>query len=172
MEVWKDIQGYDGLYQVSDLGRVKSFKYNKEKILKPGIDDSEYMTVVLCDGGIKNKYIHRLVAMAFIANPENKPTVNHKKGIKTDNRASQLEWATQKENVKHSFDILGRKGSFKAVIQLSKERNIISEYSSLKIASIKTAVSQGNISSACRGRIKSAGGFIWKFKNKIDNVSF
>ena len=101
-ETFKDISGYKGDYQVSNLGRIKSLKFT-EKILRQKNDGHGYLVVNLYNKGSKSKKVHRLVAIAFIPNPENKKTVNHKKGIKTDNRAKELEWATYSENHLHSF---------------------------------------------------------------------
>lgn len=114
MEVWKDIVGYEGLYQVSNLGRVKSLKRNKannygkvpERVLKQQINKKSggYSQASLCkEGKYKVFFIHRLVARAFIHNPDNKPVVNHKDGNKHNNCVGNLEWCTQKENVLHSF---------------------------------------------------------------------
>lgn len=100
MEVWKDIEGYEGYYQVSNLGRVKSFKCNSPKILKNGKCTMGYYMVSLNNS---SRRIHRLVAETFIQNPSNKKTVNHKNGVKGDNHVDNLEWATQKENVIHSL---------------------------------------------------------------------
>ena len=93
MEQWRDIEGFDGLYQVSNQGRVKSLKYGKEKILKGVKSCNGYLTVGLCkDGKEVRKYIHRLVAEAFLPNPQNLPQVNHKDEDKTNNCVENLEW--------------------------------------------------------------------------------
>ena len=115
VEVWKDIKGYEGHYQVSDLGRVKSlsrvvksrvgvFGTKKEIILKTFKNGDGYLKYKLCINGKEKSVIsHRLVANEFLENPFNKPQVNHKNGIKDDNRVDNLEWVTSSENVIHSL---------------------------------------------------------------------
>lgn len=188
-EVWKDIKGYEGLYQVSDYGRIKSVErtikvvdntrhpYVKRvisRILKPVKDSTGYSVVSL--GKHNKKAIHRLVAEAFIPNPENKPHVNHIDGKKTNNVLTNLEWATVSENAIHSHRVLGHKsfnpilGRFgkenplsKQIIQMKNDK-IISEFYGGAEAARKTKINQSAIYMVCNGQRKSAGGFQWKYK--------
>lgn len=110
-ELWKNVLGYEGCYVVSNLGRIRSVMRNgnnKCVIMKPQLNQFGYLFIHARKNGIsKSPVIHRIVAKAFIPNPESKPEVNHKKGIKTDNRVSELEWATKSENAIHSYYVLG-----------------------------------------------------------------
>ena len=117
-EIWKDIEGYEGLYQVSNLGRVKSLakkagtSNRTEKIIKNNVTRYGYYLNTLCkDGVVSYKSTHRLVAQAFIPNPQSKPTVNHIDGNRKNNNVSNLEWCTQQENIIHKFKVLHYKGS-------------------------------------------------------------
>lgn len=112
-EIWKDIPGYEGLYQVSDTGIVRALAVKKirgryvqdcgERILKQKQEKRGYRQVALSRSGIKRYFgVHQLVALAFIPNPLNKPTVNHKDGLKANNNQSNLEWATNKEQINHA----------------------------------------------------------------------
>jgi len=107
-EIWKDIVGYEGLYQVSDFGNVKSLNFNKtkkEKLHKPFLSNG-YLRVIFSKNNVQKKFtIHRLSATAFIENPLNLPQVNHKDGIKTNNYRNNLEWCTQSENTKHAHKL-------------------------------------------------------------------
>lgn len=112
MEVWKDIVGYEGIYEVSNYGRVKrletlvknkhGYRVVKEKILNT--PSYIYQTVFLSNGKVKQHYVHRLVATAFIPNPLNKEQVNHKDGNKLNNNLSNLEWVTKSENQIHAIE--------------------------------------------------------------------
>ena len=125
-EEWRDIKGYEGLYQVSNLGRVKSLNYHREKreqVLKNKTTQDGYYETALCSSA-KFKYIrtHRLVAMAFCENPYNKSEVNHINGNKKDNRASNLEWCSSSENQKHAYSLGLQRVSGGAILNRKKVR--------------------------------------------------
>ena len=159
MEEWRDIKGFEGKYMVSNLGRVKSLNYNKtgkEKIMKGVPDGYGYFQLSLCkEGKVKNCRINRLVAQAFIPNPDNLPEVNHKDKIRTNNRVDNLEWCTTQYNVEYS--------KAKAVIGINKVSGLILEFPSANEAKRQTGINQSNIIQCCKGRRNSAGGFYWHY---------
>lgn len=186
MENWKAIEGYEEHYHVSNLGRVKSLareyrwgrgaiRRQAEKLLSPGRNSAGYSCVNLVVSGIsKNVVVHRLVAKAFLPNPEKKKEVNHKNGNKADNRLPNLEWCTREENQQHAYATNlhkktrvicaegCRKRFSKPVMQLTKDGKEINVYPSENEAARVTGISQRNMNACIHGRVKSAGGFIWK----------
>lgn len=139
-EQWKPIAECNGEYYISDYGRVKSHKYGKERILKPSLIGNGYQAVLInsLNKKTKCKTIHKLVALSFIQNPENKPQVNHKDGNKLNNHFSNLEWVTPKENVYHAWRI-GLKEKTRLAIIKSKSKPVVDivtgkKYDSLKLA--------------------------------------
>ena len=162
IEVWKDIEGFEGLYQVSNLGRIKSAfrEGTKGGIIKQFIIN-RYPKVHLHKDGVSHFiYTHRLVAKAFIPNPLNKPQVNHKNGNKHDNRAVNLEWATSQENLVHAIETGLRK--FKKVAQI-KNGTIIKVWHNANRASIETGIKYPSIWRVLNGKFKTAGGYEWKY---------
>ena len=186
-EVWKDVPGFEGYYLISNQGRV--FSTRTEKILREKTYLG-YKKVNLCANGKRETWsVHRLVAIAFIPNPENKPTVNHINENKADNRVENLEWATIREQnlygtrlkrarehtdykkreidykqvaLKHDYKALAAINS-KEVVQFDKYGNQIKSYTSLRNASKETGISISHICACLKGRYKTAGGWIWKY---------
>lgn len=177
-EIWKDIKGYEGLYQASNLGHIRSVGYRQSSrgrnkdyyILNPGRDTSGYLNCVLFKNKIRKSYkVHRLIAQTFIDNPFNYTDVNHKNEIKDDNRIENLEWVTHEQNMRYGTirDRMKQKmqSISKQVIQYDLFGNKIKEWDSIREAARNNRVSGCNISNCCKGRCKTSGGYIWKFKN-------
>lgn len=165
LEKWKNIMGYEGIYQVSSLGRIKSTK-GKEKILKPRIFKRGYLGVALRKNGTtKQYYIHRLVAETFIANKDNLPQVNHINGLKCDNNIKNLEWISSSNNMKHAYINKLTNGAKKQTLQYDLNGNFIKLWNSQTEASKATGIAHSHINNCCRGKENSAGGFIWKYSN-------
>ena len=169
VEIFKDIKDYEGLYQVSNFGRVKSLNYmhtGKEHILKLNKTKFGYLLVCLYKDGKKKWFaVHRLVASTFIENPENLPCVNHRNEIKSDNRVENLEYCTTAYN--NSFGTRLKRASehkCKKVLQYTKSGEFIREWKSIIEVNKELGYSTGNISSCCLKKLKSAYGYIWRHK--------
>lgn len=163
-EIWKDKKDYEGHYQVSNCGRVKSIKFGKEIILKPFTDDRGYYSVVLSKNGIVKKYsVHRLVAEAFIDNPDNLPQVNHKDENKSNNSVNNLEWCDAKYNNNFGTCIERRsKKKSKPVLQYTLDGEFVREWPSTMECG-RNGFNQGNVVACCQGKLKKYKGFIWRY---------
>lgn len=200
-EIWKSIKGYEGYYEISNLGRVKSVerrviqgnhtRFVKECIKKIHKGAYGYPSVTLCIG-CKSRTIpiHRLLARAFIPNPENKPFIDHINTDKTDYRLENLRWVTPKENannaltIKHSRERVytkevsekinrtkierRTKTAPKKVYQYTKEGVFIKEFSCSNVAESETSVNASSIRDVCKGKRFSAGGFLWRYEKEND----
>lgn len=163
-EIWKDIEGYEGLYQVSNLGRVK--RVNTNRILKGNTDSPGYLQVGLCKKGIRHaNRIHRLVAHAFIPNPENKLELNHIDEDKTNNRVDNLEWSTRKENINYGTrnEKVSKTMSI-PVIAINIKTGEVREFSSGAECARRLSLNAAGISSVLKGRYKQTGGYTFKYK--------
>lgn len=185
-EIWRDIAGYEGRYQISNLGNVKSlerevrigtgYRIIPEKLLKQQKQCSGYMRVGLrCNGeqSPQTKLVHRLVAEAFIDNTLNLPVVNHKDEDKTNNFVGNLEWSTVLDNnlygegYKHrskNSSLHAITNQSKAVLQYTKSGDFVAEYYSEMEAARQNMCKQSGISECCNGKQKTAYGYIWKYK--------
>ena len=175
-EIWKDVIGYEGYYKASNLGRVKSLDrisnsnggefIKKEKMLKPSVNKG-YLQVHLWGDSIKEvKKIHRIVAIAFIENNENKPQINHKDGNKENNHVNNLEWCSNSENQKHAYanGLKDAKFSSKRVKQYSKDGEYIRIFESARSAGREMNTDHSMISRVCNGKQKTAKGYIWEYE--------
>lgn len=174
-EEWKDIDGFDGYYQISSFGNVRSvarvvkrgtnYKPIADRILKCHINRG-YAYVVLSKSGLtKTLWIHRAVATAFISNPNNYPCVNHKDENKLNNRVDNLEWCTWSHN--NSYQDLRKRAAVskrKPIIQYTKNNVFIREWSYAQEAADALGINKRAIYECCYGRSKSSGGYVWKWK--------
>jgi hypothetical protein len=173
-EIWRDIQGYEGYYQVSNYGRVKSLeryvcagsgnRYRQEMLLKVSPRGSGYVGTILHEHSIKTNFsVHRLVAQAFISNPKNKPCINHKDGNKLNNNVSNLEWVTYKENTAHAWKFGLNKPVTKPVLMSNVNDEPLLVFDSLVEAKRQTGIDDSHISHCCNGKRKTTGGYKWSY---------
>jgi len=187
-EIWKDIKDYEGLYQVSNLGRIKSLNYNhtgKEKVMKPYKTKKGYFYIHLCKNGEKKLFlVHRLIAETFLPNPDNLPQVNHKiegkegKSINmvifnedgsVNEEKSTIEWCTQEYN--HNYGTINERIALahtngkqsKPVLQFTLDGEFVREWPSVGECG-RNGFNQGNIAACCRGLYESMYGFRWEYK--------
>lgn len=171
-EEWKDIQNYEGLYQVSNLGRVKSFRQStklrckSEYILKPFLANNGYAQVTLYNNTKKHKFlVHRLVACAFIPNPDNLPQINHKDEDRTNNVVDNLEWCTAEYNNAYGTAKLRAIDTVsKPIEQVTFDGKVIAIYRSTRIASEILKINTGTLKSAVI-KHSQCNGYFWRYSN-------
>lgn len=171
MEIWRDIKGFEGLYQVSNQGNVRNVK--RGKLLRKELTWRGYHRITLGSKG--RKMLHRIVCEAFIPNPNNLPIINHINENKTDNRVENLEWCTQSHNVKHSYlnhkeswgntGNRGRRNVLSKPCAKLKDGIVVAKYSGASEAERITGISRSSIIQVCNNSKvrKTAGGYEWKW---------
>ena len=186
-EIWKDIEGYEGLYKFSNRGNVKSlertvwdsrgyYRTVHERILKAGKDRYGYLFVILCKEGIRKAYyVHRLVATAFCENQMGYTDVNHIDEDKTNNCANNLEWCSKSYNNNYGTrnkriaeKSTGNQKLSKPVIAIDKRTGLILEFVSSREAERQTGILHSSIIQCCKGKRNSTGGFYWMYANNND----
>lgn len=206
-EIWKEIEGYEGIYQVSNTGYIRRIadkdswgRKRTPKTLNPRVDKKGYLHVALSKNGIRREYkVHRIVAEAFIPNPKKFPQVNHKDENKINNAVNNLEWCNNKYNCNYGTKVERFKRNMdwkkkvqntdykriaknrkkidykalaeqnapkrkKPVIQMDMEGNELREFASAKDVKVLLGFDNSDIGRCCRGKLKSVGGYKWKFK--------
>lgn len=178
-EEWRDIDDYEGKYQISNLGRLRSFVRSTEpRIIAPHYDKDGYIMYYLFrDGKSHVKKAHRLVAVAFIPNNDNLPQINHKDEDKTNNRASNLEWCTLLYNNRYGTKrqrmslYAMYKGHFlRRIRQYTKDGLFVKEHISSRMAERETNIKHQNIIETCRGGQRQSGGYLWCYADDIQRI--
>lgn len=162
-EIWKDIKGYEGLYIVSNMGRIKSLNYNhtgEEKIMKTRKRENGYYYLNLCKNNVRHSInVHRIVAETYIPNPENKPYIDHINTIRDDNRVENLRWVTPKENCNNPLT-LGKIRKHKNIYQYTLDNKLIMIWDDYKDIKYE----HSGLYKALKGKYKTYKGFKWSTK--------
>ena len=179
-EEWKPITGYEGFYEISNFGRIRSIdrieyqrhysgimsKYmHQGQIIKPGKRTNGYITIGLTKNGKRKTHsVHRLVALHFLEKPEGKDYINHLDADPTNNRVSNLEWCTQSENIQYAYDHGTKKPPhLKPIGQYDMDGNLIKVWEGQTAAARALGIHQANILKVCQGNREQTGGFKWKY---------
>lgn len=161
LEIWKDIEGYKGLYRISSLGQVKSLNYNKtgkERILKSAVCGGGYLQIELSKNSKRKKYlVHRLTAQAFIPNPENKPCIDHIDTNPLNNNVKNLRWCTQKENLNNPLSKKKKQGEKNSRAKKVKCLETGEIFDCIKYACEWCGIDGSSIAKQIQGKQKSAG---------------
>jgi hypothetical protein len=181
-EIWKDIEGYEGIYQVSNLGQVRSLdryteqvglqgstfeRFRRGTIIKQTPNKRGYLMVGLYDASVHKKrrlYVHRLVAFAFVPGYSEDKEVNHKDEVITNNHADNLEWITQRENLNYGTrGYRVNKNRSVGVEQYDTEGHLIATFKSMNDAERETGIYRNSIKLCCQGKTKTAKGYRWRY---------
>lgn len=172
-EEWRPVVGYEGIYEVSNTGKVDhlNFRHTQKRVRIATRISRGYESIALYkDKKTKRTFVHRLVATAFLKNPNNYPQVNHKDENKLNNNVNNLEWCTPLYNVHYgTCRIRSAKKHSIAVIQTTIDGIIVAEYNSIKVASQSTGIDKSDINNVCNGKNITAGGYKWMYKDKDRN---
>lgn len=178
-EEWRDVENYEGKYQISNLGRLRSFARSVEPLIfAPHYDKDGYIMYGLRrNGKIYTKKAHRLVASAFIPNKDNLPQINHIDEDKTNNRVSNLEWCSHLYNNRYgtkrqriSFYAMYQGHSLRKVRQYTKDGLFVKEHISSRMAERETNIKHQNIIETCRGGQTQSGGYLWCYADDIQRI--
>lgn len=173
-EIWKEVEEFNGAYLISNKGRLKSVKrgikwngtirHQEDKIMSQVINKSGYIEYqITYNGKHYSRKAHRLVAMAFIPNIDNKPFINHKDGIKTNNNVNNLEWCTNRENVQHAYNNeLIHKA--KAILQFTKDGKFLRRWKNSSEITRELGIGKTTIHAACKRKNHQTKGYIWRYE--------
>lgn len=166
MEEWRDVSGYEGIYEVSNYGSVRHSRTGTQ--MRGNLNSYGYRVVKLTKDHIgKDFKVHQLVAAAFIPNDFGARSINHKDGRRDNNRVENLEWCTPSQNARHAIDVLGVTTIARPVMQLSTDGELIAIWANANKASATLGINHMMISACCRGTASTAGDFVWRYA-KLD----